>query len=540
MAIGKTKYPLFCVSSHFLLILILTHPLAGVHANSVTVAEANCIAVRHIDIIGSRIRSFLLKELRVFKPTPSCLSSQDIGSILNAANGIALQHGYITTRIGLKTPQNIAESKALTLSVTDGIIRRIEYTDHQGKTLPKGQAQSLSYMFNDLQGKILNIHRIDDRIEKLNQLTLFKVSTEILPGDKAGDSILRIIRTPQKPLSLSMTYTHGLLPNTNESLNTVIGFDNLLNLNDKWQFTRNITLPDQYQQHNRTNSFNLRIPWRAQIWTFSHSLSNNSALNQTVATDIITENETKQNALGWQITLYRNTQNRLFAFTSIDHRSNEVDVNQTRSQVSSHINSAIEAGIKANHFQDKQSIDWQIKIRQGQDWFGANDDSDTTGDEPRHLFTRLNANANLIRPTFLHLLSGTFSLRTEIQYTDNVLLSHERLNYPYDASHNDDKGLFGEGNYLWQIGQNLSNQFKLKGHPRKILSGLSIKLITAGIWHQRNTQKSESIEQYNFRHEINYNYAYGWLAIGALRTAESWQIGSEEKQSQSIFLQIRY
>ena len=502
--------------------------------------QANCVLIKALDVIGSRQRSYWLKQFAVIQKFPRCIDSDRIKAIVNAANSIVLDNGYITTQLGLQTPQDLARSKVLTLSINDGLIARVDYVDAQGNMLVGATARSLQFMLHDLNGQLLNIHQIDDRIEKINQLKQHKVSIEIIPDTKQGFSILKVIYIPRQLVTASLNYSHGLLKGSNDTLTGAFGVGNLLGITDKWDFSRIVKIPHEHRHYDQTNTFNFSLPWRSHLYQLSYSDTQNGSTLFANNTLIFNEKRTQQGSIGWQMTLNRNARYRIYGFSSVALRANEVWINQTLSDVSSHKNAAWEIGIKGNHFYGTHTLNWQGLARFGQDWFDSDDDADADGDSPRNLFHRYNGSIEWQSVITNALLAGIFSAELEIQHSNQVLLAHERLSYPYDSTNNDDKGMILQSYYLWNVGKIGAKLLQLKGYSNRILSGLTYKLIAAGIVHQRNTRNAKVAEDYHIRNEISYSFASKWLQLGVVKAADTGDPNSEKEQSLSAFIKVTY
>jgi hemolysin activation/secretion protein len=502
--------------------------------------HTNCLKISSIDIVGTSLREELIPIINKHWENTQCIDTKKILKLIHYLNGYLLKEGYITSKATIKLPQDISSNGLLTIIVTDGILNKFLFFDQEGNPIPEGKSNHLYWMLKDLEGKPLKIHQLDDRIEKLKALSLRQTTLDIIPTDRVGYSNIHTKHGILKAISLSQTYTHGLLQNSNDSLLIQGNLNQLLGINDGWSFSRQINSPDTAENHSINNQASLTIPYRSFESKINHSRTISASKSGTANTPFLIENDTEHSTLLIKKTLHRNTRTRLYMHTGADHRINTVHINQTLSEVSSHKNSAAEIGLEHNLYFSPQNLTWKLTHRRGTDWFDADKDSSvTTNLTPKRQFQLNKISINYSYVNNLRWIGGVFSAQIDGQQSQDVLLNQERLSY---ASSSADTGLLIKPQYQWLLGKEIAKFFTAKNHITHYLKKLLSSFTYTAKWdyfrYETNSNTKNELDISS--HAINLNLSGKHWQLGFTHNAQSLSPNEEDGSSQNILFTLSY
>ncbi|TAV83089.1 ShlB/FhaC/HecB family hemolysin secretion/activation protein [Rhizobium ruizarguesonis] len=191
-----------------------------------------CFDITRIEIEGANLLS--LSELgKVTAPYGNrCVGLAEINGVLRDVTHLYIDHGYVTSRAYVPQ-QDIRKTRILRLLVVEGTLSDI-YLNGQ-KVAGSG---SLATAFPGLIGRVVNIRDIEQGLDQMNRLQANDAKSAMLPGPKDGTSILNIENRPGRPWHVSFGNNNLGQESTGFSRSSAsLGFDDLLDINDLWNFS---------------------------------------------------------------------------------------------------------------------------------------------------------------------------------------------------------------------------------------------------------------------------------------------------------------
>ncbi|MBX5168236.1 MULTISPECIES: ShlB/FhaC/HecB family hemolysin secretion/activation protein [unclassified Rhizobium] len=168
-----------------------------------------------------------------------CVGLAEINAVLRDVTHLYIDHGYVTSRAYVPQ-QDIRKTRVLHLLVVEGTLSDI-YLNGQ-KVAGSG---SLATAFPGLIGRVVNIRDIEQGLDQMNRLQANDAKSAMLPGPKDGTSILNIENRPARPWHVSFGNNNMGQESTGLSRSSAsLGFDDLLHINDQWNFSYEHSGPD--------------------------------------------------------------------------------------------------------------------------------------------------------------------------------------------------------------------------------------------------------------------------------------------------------
>ncbi|MBY5475119.1 ShlB/FhaC/HecB family hemolysin secretion/activation protein [Rhizobium leguminosarum] len=198
-----------------------------------------CFDITRVEIDGANLLS--AQEIgKVTAPYGNrCVGLAEINAVLRDVTHLYIDHGYVTSRAYVPQ-QDIAKTRILRLLVVEGTLSDI-YLNGQ-KVAGSG---SLATAFPGLIGRVVNIRDIEQGLDQMNRLQANDAKSAMLPGPKDGTSILNIENRPGRPWHVSLGNNNMGQESTGFSRSSAsLGLDDLLDINDQWNFSYEHSGPD--------------------------------------------------------------------------------------------------------------------------------------------------------------------------------------------------------------------------------------------------------------------------------------------------------
>lgn len=202
-------------------------------------ATGACFDIQRVEIDGVTLLSS--EELdKVTAPYGNrCVGLAEINAVLRDVTRLYIDHGYVTSRAYVPQ-QDIAKTRILRLLVVEGKLSDIYLN---GKKV--SGSNSLATAFPGLIGRVVNIGDIEQGLDQMNRLPANDAKSAMLPGLKDGTSILNIENRPGRPWHVSFGDNNMGQESTGFSRSSAsLGYDNLLGINDQWNFSYEHSGPD--------------------------------------------------------------------------------------------------------------------------------------------------------------------------------------------------------------------------------------------------------------------------------------------------------
>ncbi|ENN86708.1 polypeptide-transport-associated domain protein ShlB-type [Rhizobium freirei PRF 81] len=226
-----------------------------------------CFAITQVTVEG--VKQFSAATIgKVTAPyTNRCVGVGEINALLRDLTHLYLDKGFVSSRVYVPA-QDIAKTKTLRLVAVEGTLADIYIN---GKPAPGSGV--IAAAFPGMKGGITNLRDIEQGLDQINRLTSNNAKTAMLPGKTNGTSILNIESKPDHPWHLSVGNSNlGQWQTGYSKSSASVGYDNLLHLNDQWNFAYEHTGPDYPWRNDgvgKSNSYsgNVSVPYG--YWTFS-------------------------------------------------------------------------------------------------------------------------------------------------------------------------------------------------------------------------------------------------------------------------------
>ncbi|PDT18601.1 hemin transporter [Rhizobium sp. J15] len=198
-----------------------------------------CFDITRVEIEGATLLS--PGELgKVTAPYGNrCVGLAEINAVLKDVTHLYIDHGYVTSRAYVPQ-QDIRKTRILRLLVVEGTLSDIYLN---GKKLVGSGA--LATAFPGLIGRVVNIRDIEQGLDQMNRLQANDAKSAMLPGPKDGTSILNIENRQGRPWHVSLGNNNMGQESTGFSRSSAsLGYDDLLGINDQWNFSYEHSGPD--------------------------------------------------------------------------------------------------------------------------------------------------------------------------------------------------------------------------------------------------------------------------------------------------------
>ncbi|MBB4576274.1 ShlB/FhaC/HecB family hemolysin secretion/activation protein [Rhizobium lentis] len=208
-----------------------------------------CFDITHVEIDGAN-RLSAAEIGKVTAPYGNrCVGLAEINAVLRDVTHLYIDHGYVTSRAYVPQ-QDIRKTRILRLLVVEGTLSDI-YLNGK-KAVGNG---SLASAFPGLIGRVVNIRDIEQGLDQINRLQANDAKSAMLPGPKDGTSVLNIENRPGRPWHVSLGNNNMGQESTGFSRSSAsLGYDDLLGINDLWNFSYEHSGPD-YPWENDGNGY---------------------------------------------------------------------------------------------------------------------------------------------------------------------------------------------------------------------------------------------------------------------------------------------
>lgn len=384
--------------------------------------QGPCFTINQINIDNATLLSNKVQKKLIAPYINQCLGMAKINNLTRDISDWYINRGYITSRAFL-TEQDLSGG-VLHVAVLEGHLQDIR--------IEGAPSRQLKMAFPGLIGKILNLRDIEQGMEQINRLRTVPVQIEILPGDKAGESIVNLTATPEFPLSAAAGFDNSGQKSTGTGqLTGSITANNPLGLADKW-FISGGRSSDFASSHD-AQSFQagVNIPWGYSLVDYSYSWSDYLSTLDNKGYLWRSSGRAESHRLSFSQVLYRNGDLKTAASIGLSHRISRNYLNDAPLLSSSRKLSSLQFGL--NHTQKVLGgvATFNPSFSHGMPWFGAENDNGKRGDVPKAEFKKWSLNGSFQRPLAQKLwwLSSIYG-----QWSPDKLYGSERLTIGGESS----------------------------------------------------------------------------------------------------------
>ncbi|EJF90292.1 ShlB/FhaC/HecB family hemolysin secretion/activation protein [Bartonella tamiae] len=232
--------------------------------------DGTCFTINHV-VVESATKLSSRTISSITSPYDNkCIGLSDIQALMKALTDAYLSKGYVTARVYIPE-QDIKTSKILRLLVQEGKLSSLYYN---GKPTSLYDGVMLS-AFPGILGKVLNMRDVEQGLDQMNRLASNNAKSEMLPGGNDGSTILNITNQRDKPWQVNLSHDNlGQQSTGYARYNAGLTLDNILKINDIWNFSYQRTDKDYWKQspqdrHSNSYSGSVSIPHG--YWTFNIS-----------------------------------------------------------------------------------------------------------------------------------------------------------------------------------------------------------------------------------------------------------------------------
>lgn len=336
--------------------------------------------------------------------------------IVEKANNVYLNNGYITTRVKIKVPQNLEDGK-LELEILNGYIENIKLNENRFR-----DKTAVLTAFPFMKNKMLKLSDIEQGIKQMNALQSNDAKMKILPGEEYGKSIVEITNIPKKRFELVVGYDNMGQENTGRDRGKAnIYFDNLFGINDALSFNYQDTLnDDRDKKYSKSYGGEVSIPFG--YYTFSYNLSFSEYLN-TVAGSSSTfksSGETETSTYALKRDLYSNRKGSLSLKGTLMLKDDKNYIEDVKLDRSSKKLSVFRFGIDRVWNIRQGYIFSNFTYNKGLDKFGAIENAMAQ-------FEKYNFMVNSTKYFYIGEKQFSYNIKLNGQYTDDMLYGSEKL-----------------------------------------------------------------------------------------------------------------
>lgn len=364
------------------------------------------------------------------------LGRNRIDLLLRRLTEAYIAEGYITTRVYLSTPQNLA-SGTLSVTVVPGRIEGIMLNGaalRPAPPLPKSGLPKTSggglltdagtaWAFPEGVGDVLRLPDLEQGVDQINRLRRSQAQIQILPGQASGESIVAI----ENAYGKRFAYNFGIDNYGSSSTGTLryragAEADNLLGFQESFGIS--------YIGTTDSNAlvFSAAVPYGFHTFSYTTSVSE---YQQAIGDTALLLGRTFSQSIGWNYVFARSSASRFAVDATLTKLRAERDINDI--DLAPQSLTVLRVGVSGLwHFSshgEPAAFTAETGVAQGVPWLAAVHDAHGIGEADAHAqFTRFDLSTTLQMPlghigTTAWTYRGTFTG----QYSHDALFGNEQL-----------------------------------------------------------------------------------------------------------------
>lgn len=396
-------------------------PVATTSSSGETCIQVNRIAVTGVSLIPA---SEIAKTLGPWQER--CLGLAELNSALEAITFLYVNRGYVASRAYL--PEQDLADGSLDVLVIEGTL---ETTTLNGKAPVTPQ---IATAFPRLLGKPVNLRDVEQGLDQINRLRSNKATIALAAGKAQGGSVLDVKIEKTRPWHFSLSADNlGSLSTGRYQSRADFGADNVLGLNDEWQFGYQRSMerhPLRFgaaRPNGNSLTGSVSIPYG--YWTFglNASWSNYRSSIEGLLSQIETSGGSLSFAPFVTRVLHRDQISKTWLTGRLTWKENENFVLGSRVDVSSRVLSV--ATVELGH--SRQMLGGQasasLGYHRGLNILGAFDDAAAAAGSPKGQFEKLSASLGYQRAFDLGATAMIFSSNLSGQWSPDDLFGSEQM-----------------------------------------------------------------------------------------------------------------
>ena len=364
------------------------------------------------------------------------LGRNRIDLLLRRLTEAYIAEGYITTRVYLSTPQNLA-SGTLSVTVVPGRIEGIMLNGaalRPAPPLPKSGLPKTSggglltdagtaWAFPEGVGDVLRLPDLEQGVDQINRLRRNQAQIQILPGQASGESIVAI----ENAYGKRFAYNFGIDNYGSSSTGTLryragAEADNVLGFQESFGIS--------YIGTTDSNAlvFSAAVPYGFHTFSYTTSVSE---YQQAIGDTALLMGRTFSQSIGWNYVFARSSASRFAVDATLTKLRAERDINDI--DLAPQSLTVLRVGVSGLwHFSshgEPAAFTAETGVAQGVPWLAAVHDAHGIGEADAHAqFTRLDLSATLQMPLG-HIGPTAWTYRGTFtgQYSHDALFGNEQL-----------------------------------------------------------------------------------------------------------------
>ncbi len=386
-----------------------------------------CFDITRVEIDGASLLS--AQEIgKVTAPYGNrCVGLAEINAVLRDVTHLYIDHGYVTSRAYVPQ-QDIRKTRILRLLVVEGTLSDIYLN---GQKVPG--SVSLATAFPGLIGRVVNIRDIEQGLDQMNRLQANDAKSAMLPGPRDGTSILNIENQPGQPWHVSLGNNNLGQESTGFSRSSAsLGFDDLLGINDQWNFSYEHSGPDYLWRDDGkgyANSYSgsLGVPYGYSTFSLNGSWYQYESAVEGNFSSLETSGNSGQAGLGIDRVVFRDKDSITTARSSLTYKQTDNFLLGNLIEVGSRRYTVGDLGI--SHSRRMLGGIWvfDVSYDKGLGLFNAVEAGEPGAGDADPRFSKFNATLSVTRP--FEVASRQFELTSLVsgQYSPDNLLGAEQI-----------------------------------------------------------------------------------------------------------------
>lgn len=419
--------------------------------------EAPCLAISAVEIDSANLPAARLVDAlsgpaHDDAPQGKCLGLNGIGLLLNRLNDALIGQGYLTTQTMMAGHD--AVSGMLRIRVIPGRVGRYLWADG-------GQSTSQFNLALPKPGEALNIYRLEQALDNLQEINGATARLEILPSLADGESDIRIYYTSPPPLRATFRLDNSGSKQTGKFQSLLgLDFNNPGRLNDQLRifWMRDAGNSDPGPRGTRGYFVQYSLPFRDWKLTLAQSEGRHRKTEKGWTTDYLYHGRVFSQELALDRVLSRGQSQITSAKVKLYRQHTKNFINDTEVQVQRRRVAGWEAhALRSQQFRIGK-LDADFSYRKGTGAFSAQpapEDKFGEGDARAAIYE-----ADVGWQQFFPLSFGTLQYKAMLrgQWSKEVLPHNERVCFGGRSSV---RALYGEHSLCGDKGVHVQNELKL-------------------------------------------------------------------------------
>lgn len=428
-----------------------------------TEASGPCLTINDIQVLNATLLSASAIHNLTQEYRGTCMDTRTIETLMSQLTAEYLNKGYATARIYL--PEQDLKQGKLVLQAEEGILADVALTERALGTV------NLNTALGDVKGKPLNLRDLEQAIDQVNRLQSNNMTMNIVPGEKAGESVVLFDNEVSKRWSAYLTYDNKGQPSTGVNQAALgASLDNPFGLNDLISLSYNRSVPFKKDRTDSSSASLMYVVPFAGYNTLNLSASR-SEYDTTIETDfnkLLSEGETITLSGRIDSTLYRGLTRQLKMNFGITSKDTESFLEGVKLGVSSRKLSVADLGLSYSDLMLAGLVSINAGYSKGLSIFNAlEDENNLPLDAPKAQFDKMTYGINYMKGFNWLGQNFTFNSNFSGQQAFDTLYGSEQYSIGslYSVRGFNQNTLSGDHGYAFKNDLTLSKTHGLSGTP---------------------------------------------------------------------------